>query len=199
MTKVAAPAGDGEEAAVRQVMRLRSSPVGGTAGSAGLLRSASSLTGWPARRWLVAALGSAVAALVIGVPTGIVETSLYTRMTPVLWWNYPVWAASALLIGLIAATYVARPGAAAAGSEGRTAGGGLLSTLAVGCPVCNKVVVGLLGSGGALTYWAPVQPALAAAGVALLLVTLLFRLRGERACPAPGSSEPATRLFSRRR
>lgn len=25
-----------------------------------------------------------------GIPTGIVPTSLYTRTTPILWWNYPV-------------------------------------------------------------------------------------------------------------
>ncbi len=35
------------------------------------------------------------------------------------------------------------------------AGGGLLSALAIGCPVCNKAVVLLLGSAGALTVWAP--------------------------------------------
>jgi hypothetical protein len=27
-------------------------------------------------------------------------------MTPVLWWNYPVWVLTAILTGLIVATYV---------------------------------------------------------------------------------------------
>jgi hypothetical protein len=27
-------------------------------------------------------------------------------MTPVVWWDYPIWAISAVLFGLVAATYV---------------------------------------------------------------------------------------------
>jgi hypothetical protein len=65
-----------------------------------------SLRLWPVRRWATALVATVAAALIMGVPTGIVETGLYTRMTPVLWWNYPVWAASALIVGLTAATYV---------------------------------------------------------------------------------------------
>ena len=34
----------------------------------------------------------------------------------------------------------------------------LLAFLAVGCPLCNKVVVLLLGASGALTYFEPIQP-----------------------------------------
>lgn len=61
---------------------------------------------WPARRWAVAAAVAVLAALVIGVPTGVVASPFYTRMTPVLWWNYPVWLVSSLLEGLLVATYV---------------------------------------------------------------------------------------------
>ena len=35
----------------------------------------------------------------------MIRTPLYTRMTPVTWWDYPVWALSAATIGLLAATY----------------------------------------------------------------------------------------------
>ena len=63
-------------------------------------------------------------------------------------------------------------------------GGGLLSTFAVGCPICNKIVVAL-GVSGALHDW-PADPALLGlASVALLLTTLVLRLRGERSCPLP--------------
>ncbi|WP_230317253.1 hypothetical protein [Conexibacter sp. W3-3-2] len=61
---------------------------------------------WQLRQWVAAAAGTALAAAVIGIPTGIIQTSYYTRMTPVLWWNWPVWAASSLLLGLTAATYL---------------------------------------------------------------------------------------------
>jgi hypothetical protein len=136
---------------------------------------------WPARRWLVAALASVLAALGMGIPTGVIRTSLYTRMTPVTWWDYPIWALSAAGLGLLAATYV-KLGRADSGGSGRALGGGILSTFAIGCPICNKLVVALLGVGGALNYWAPIQPLLGLASIGLLLVTLAIRLRGERSC-----------------
>jgi hypothetical protein len=141
---------------------------------------------WPPRRWLVAGAVAAAAGLVIGVPTGVVETSFYTRMTPVRWWDYPVWGISAVLVGLTAATYV-RAGAPsrARDTSARTVGATLLSTFAVGCPVCNKLVVGVLGVSGALTYWAPIQPLLGVLSVALLAAGLLLRLGGAVSCAAP--------------
>ena len=142
------------------------------------------LSGWSARRWLAAVGGAALTALVVGMPTGIVQTPFYTRMTPVLWWNYPVWFVTAVLGGLILATYVRTPETSAP-MTGASAGGGLLSVLAVGCPVCNKMVVALLGVSGALTIWAPIQPLLGVASLGLLGYALRRRLAAERACPAP--------------
>ncbi|MFF5757437.1 hypothetical protein [Streptomyces longwoodensis] len=149
---------------------------------------------WPVRRWVAAAAVTVIAALVIGVPTGVVPTPVYTRMTPVLWWNYPVWLASSVLEGLLVATYV-RTGPAesdeAAPPRPRTAralGAGLLSAFAVGCPICNKLVVLAVGVSGALSYFAPLQPLLAAASVALLVHALLRRLRAATACDVPRPS-----------
>ena len=102
------------------------------------------LRGWQARHWAAALGGAALAAALVGVPTGIIRTSLYHRMTPVLWWNYPVWAATALLEGFLLASYV-RAGAGKT-STGRATAGGVLSFLAVGCPVCNKLVVLAIGA-----------------------------------------------------
>lgn len=67
------------------------------------------VTTWPPRRWLAAVVSAVLSGLLIGSPTGIVRTPFYTRMTPVLWWNYPVWLVTAVLGGLILATYVRTP------------------------------------------------------------------------------------------
>lgn len=138
---------------------------------------------WPMRRWFVASAIAVATALALGIPTDIVPTSLYRRMTPVTWWDYPVWAVTAVLVGLVAATYVRfgdfrRP----RGQAGRALGGGVASLFAVGCPICNKLVVAVLGVSGALSYFGPVQPLLGIGSVALLALALAVRLRSEFAC-----------------
>jgi hypothetical protein len=144
---------------------------------------------WTRRQWAVAAGAAVVAAMVIGVPTAIIETSWFTRMTPVLWWNYPVWLTSAILTGLIAGTYVA-PVRVRAPQESKTIIGGVVSAFAVGCPICNKLIVLALGTSGALTYFAPVQPVLAIGSLALLIIALRRRLAALRSCPMPPSRTP---------
>lgn len=147
---------------------------------------------WPAARWSVALASAVLSALLIGLPTALVPNPLFAREIPPEWWSYPVLVASALLAGLLLATYV-RTGADRGSADGpeRERGsrlgsaGALLSFLAVGCPVCNKLVLLALGTSGALTVWAPLQPALAVASLALLAVATVRRLAGEVACPAP--------------
>jgi len=145
------------------------------------------LRGWTAMRWTVVILVAAGSALALGIPTGVVRTPFYTRMTPVLWWNYPVLAASAMLIGLTAATYVRGPAGARQTEAHAATGGGLLSLFAIGCPICNKLVVLALGVSGALRYFAPLQPLLAVASLAVVGGALWARLGALSACPVTAS------------
>jgi hypothetical protein len=146
---------------------------------------------WPRRRWIAATGAATLVALSIGVPTGVVPSSLYHRMTPTTWWDYPVWAVSAALAGLTLATYVRGPRNDLEPEPDRftkrSLGATIFSALAVGCPICNKVVVALVGISGALNYWAPLQPLIGVLSVGLLSAGLLVRLRGETACPLPAT------------
>ena len=147
-------------------------------------------TTWPPRRVTVAALATAIYGLAIGIPTGVVPSPLYTRMTSVLWWNIPIWATSAVLAGLLTATYIRRPADDSPRSGTAAAsGGGLLAALSVGCPVCNKLVVALLGASGAMSIWALAQPVLGLLSVLGLAWVLRKRLTSEYACSI-GASRP---------
>lgn len=140
---------------------------------------------WGPGHYAVASLAAAVWAILSGTPTDIIDTPFFVRMTPVEWWNYPFWVAGAVLVGLLAATYVpATDMDRLDGAQGeKLLGGGLLSVFAVGCPVCNKLVVLALGAGGAMTYFAPLQPILGFVSVGLLLYALRARLVGAETCP----------------
>ena len=150
-----------------------------------------------ARRIAVGGFAVVVTALVIGIPTGIIQTSWYTRMTPVLWWNYPVWAISATLTGALVATYVRDPAIPVPATQGgKTFLGSMLSVFAVGCPICNKLVVMAIGVSGALNWFAPIQPVLATGSLGLLVYALWARRRTAIDCriqlqPASSSSQTA--------
>lgn len=144
------------------------------------------LAGWPRRRWAVAAIAAVATVLVVGVPTVLIPTPVFGREIAVTPWAWPALVVTALLAGLVSATYV-RLSPAAPRDEASRAGlvGAFLTYLAVGCPVCNKVALLALGYTGALQWFAPVQPVLAAAGIALLAFALHKRLVGEIACAVP--------------
>jgi hypothetical protein len=115
----------------------------------------------------------------------VIPNPVFGRPVPVTWWSLPVLAVTAVLGGLLAATYVRDP-MVEVDRPDRVGGlGGLLGFFAVGCPVCNKLVVVALGTTGAVELFAPVQPLLAVASIVLLAVALRRRLRGELACPVP--------------
>jgi hypothetical protein len=142
-------------------------------------------------RFLVAAsLGIVLVALALGIPTDIIPNPWFVRMFPAETGNYFFWVGSSILTGILLATYVlpreTRDRIAAA-----SAGSGLLGLLAVGCPVCNKLVVAMLGVSGAFNYFAPMQPYLGAAGLLMAAAALIVRLRGaQRACTIPGPLDP---------
>jgi hypothetical protein len=167
---------------------------------------------WTARRWLTAAGGTVAFALLFGLPTDLVPNPIFGRQIEAPGWAYPALAVTAVLAGLLVATYVrneplrARVPVAAGATdadgpsgirtedvgerrltrdEKRATAGGLLSFFAVGCPTCNALVVLALGANGALAFFEPVQPFLAVGGIVLLGDALRRRLRSETACAVP--------------
>jgi hypothetical protein len=143
---------------------------------------------WDRRRIAVAVAAAAGSAVVIGVATVLIPNSLFARDVPPVWWDYPVWILTAVLIGMLIASYVRGPDVEAERRSGVLGGaGGILGWFAVGCPVCNKIALLALGYTGALTYFAPLQPILAALSIVLLVVAVIIRLKGQYACPVPSS------------
>lgn len=144
---------------------------------------------WDWRHWLVAAVATVGFGALLGVVTAVVPNPLFTRMVEAPWWVYPAWIASAVLAGLLAATYV---GPSKPAATRRSIGGAVLAWFAVGCPVCNKLVVLALGASGALAWFEPIQPLLAIGSVILLAVALRARLRAAVACPVdPSPTDPS--------
>jgi hypothetical protein len=149
----------------------------------GLAFPAGNGTGIPWRRFsLSAAMAAGLYAVVVGIPAGIIPNPVFHRVVTVDVWNVLSWLLPAAVFGALAATYlVPWPGACRVG--GRAGAGGVLSFLAAGCPVCNKLVVLAVGVSGALDYFRPLQPLLGAASLLLLGAALWARLRARAGRP----------------
>lgn len=169
--------------------------------------SASALRGWRARQVLTASVAATGIAVVMGLATVLIPNSFFSREIPTVPWNYPVWLLTSALMGLLIATYVAPPGDREAHTSGTGDTGerrdartgtvaGMLAWFAVGCPVCNNFALLALGYSGALTWFAPAQPFLAALALVLSVIAVLSRLRGQVACPLP-TTEPARAAATR--
>lgn len=171
------------------------------------------LRSWTPRQH-VAALGFAVVfAALLGIPTVLIPNPVFGREVPPQPWSYATWVLSSVLAGMLAATYVrptpvqrepvpsSAPVVAAEGGSLETVpaatdrpgrwgmAGGALTWFAVGCPVCNKLALLALGYAGTMRWFAPAQPVLAVAAVAMTAGALVVRLRGQVLC----SVAPAVR------
>lgn len=154
----------------------------------------------PRRVWFRSLWYATVAALLIAIPSDLVPNPVFGRPVPVRAIDYVIWAVTSLLIGLVLA--IRRDdGVDGDDDDTRPLWGGFMSFLAVGCPTCNQLVVLLVGSSGALSWWAPVQPLVGAAAIVLLVVALRKRLATYRldACPLPGPAGGAPDESSVRR
>ena len=141
---------------------------------------------WSLKRWIVAVSVALLTYFVIALPTAVVKNPIFGRETEATDWSITVIVITSILTGLLTATYVKNefsdenPRQLKIGSAGA-----LLSFFAVGCPVCNKLVLIALGYSGAIQYFAPIQPYLALAGIALLMFSLRMRLNNEFSCALP--------------
>jgi hypothetical protein len=140
---------------------------------------------------LAAAIGTA---LIIGIPSDVIPNPWFTRQIGVDGFDVFVLLALSLLTGALAATYV-RQGAASAAAERAGIGSGIVGFLAISCPVCNKIVIGLIGASGATGWFASLQPLLGLMAIGLGSAALVVRLRAIRRAtcelPTRASGAPA--------
>lgn len=164
---------------------------------------------WSLRRWVAALIVGGATYLLLGLVTAVIPNPVFGRSIPPTDWAAGVLLITSVLTGLLVATYVrndgpapVRPAVVEPMADGRQAKrgaiGAALAYFAIGCPVCNKLVLIALGSTGAVQFFAPVQPYLAVAGIVVLAWALITRLRGEMTCalgtsPVPQREETETR------
>lgn len=144
---------------------------------------------WPVRRWTIGALTAGLVFVLVAIVTVLIPNSFFTREIPPTWWSYGALGISSVLTGMLVATYISSPIEDTGATSKSGFFGSILTFFAVGCPVCNKLVLLALGTSGAMKFFEPVQPILALLSIALLTWALVRRISQENACkisrPAP--------------
>lgn len=146
------------------------------------------LSQWSPRRWWIAFASGFVVAAIIALPTAVIPNPIFGRAIEVTWWSYPTVILSGILGGLLIATYVRESSPDEVELSGKDPAlrwgtiGGFVSFFAVGCPVCNKLVLLALGTSGAISWFAPIQPFLALASILFMVWALHMRLKNQESC-----------------
>lgn len=130
--------------------------------------------------------GSVGAALILGIPTGVITNPVFERKVAVRGFEVVVLVALALITGAFASTY-ARPTPGDPSLRRTGLASGIVGWFAVSCPLCNPFVVALLGASGATGTFAHLQPAIGVVAIALAATALTLRLRALRrgSCKLP--------------
>ena len=141
--------------------------------------SASAVIQQTSPRRVITGLGVAIATFaLLGTVAAVWENPFFIRMTPAGEWEIILLALLALLTG----TYVAirRPFC----SNRTVTTGGVVGFVGIACPVCNQILLLIFGSELLLTYFEPIRIYVAALGVVIAAVAVVYELRQADGAPA---------------
>ncbi len=120
------------------------------------------------KSFLLGIISGLVFFILLGSVSAIIPNSFFSRMTGISSFDWIILISTSILGGLYVGLYSFIKSNKKKGVNCAT-GGGVLSFLAFACPVCNKLILLVLGFSGAMTYFAPIQPILGILGVLLLI------------------------------
>ncbi len=113
--------------------------------------------------------------VLLGTPTALIPNPFihYIRMTPVTWLDYFFLLTTGILLSANVIVFLEKK----TKKEGAIFGGGFLGFLAFACPICNILLVSLLGATFILEFIEPLRPLFGIASIVILLATLYLQLR----------------------
>ena len=108
--------------------------------------------------------------LVLGIPTALIPTGLFKRMTQVTVFDYFFLFLVTVLFGIFISIYLKNK---RTNKKTCVAAGGFFSGwLAVICPICTSVLVYIFGASFLLTYFDPVRPVFGFLSVIVLVILI---------------------------
>ena len=136
----------------------------------GCARTIKTLQTLTVRELAASAVFAAAGFFLVGTVTALWANPWFVRMTPAAGFEAALLAVQCLLGGLYLGIRAPSCAVKSAGS------GSILGVLGVACPICNKVLLAIFGSGLLLTYFEPVRLYVGLLGTGILLFALYRKL-----------------------
>jgi len=130
----------------------------------------------------VALLAFAGFVLLFGIPTALIPTPWFTRMISARSSDYVFLLLNSALIGAYVGVHAYEKHEKSKKGDVMATTGGIANIFAVGCPICNKVLVALLGASAVMAYIEPIRVWLGIFSAGLVGVALWFKVKNVKAC-----------------
>ena len=135
-----------------------------------------------AKSIIVGLFAGVVFLFVLGIPTDVIPNNFFTRMTPVYFFDYFFLVTNSLLLGGYVGLHFYEKHEQSKKADIAAVGGGILNIFVIGCPICNALIVSLLGTSVALNYFAPLQPLLGAISTVIISSAIYFKIKNVKEC-----------------
>lgn len=106
--------------------------------------------------------------ILFGIVTNLIQNKFFIRMTNATIWDYIFLILTSVLLGAYTSLGLYQRKHKSKICNTTAYSGGVAGFLGFSCPVCNKILVLLLGVTGVLTYIEPYRPLIGSIGIGLM-------------------------------
>lgn len=122
--------------------------------------------------------------LLFGIPTALIPTPWFVRMIPARLSDYVFLLLNSALIGAYVGLHMYEKHERNKRGDVMATTGSIANIFAVGCPICNKLLVALLGTSAIMTYIEPLRVWLGVLSAGLVGAAVWFKIKNVRTCVA---------------
>jgi len=124
----------------------------------------------------IGVFASIIIFLIFGIPTDLVPNNYFIRMIPIKATDYIFLSLTSIMLGTYIALYY---------YDKKTNkkcnytayGGAVAGIFAVGCPICNVMLISLFSATAILTYFEPYRPILGVLSLGILGTALIYKIK----------------------
>lgn len=122
--------------------------------------------------------------LLFGIPTALIPTPWFVRMIPARTSDYVFLLLNSALIGSYVGLHTYEKHERSKKGDVLATTGSIANIFAVGCPVCNKLLVALLGVSAVMSFFEPLRAWLGVFSAGMILFALWFKIKKVKSCIA---------------